>query len=42
MAEKRPTKKELTDAGRKLQGPRTPETQERKAAQTLRKAHKAK
>ena len=42
MAEKKPSKKELSDAGRKLQNPRTPETQERKAAQTLRKGHKGK
>jgi hypothetical protein len=34
---KKPTKKQLSDAGKKLRNPRTPEKQERKAAQTLRK-----
>ena len=37
---KRPTKKQLSDAGKKLRNPRTPEKQERKAAQTLRKGRK--
>jgi hypothetical protein len=34
---KKPTKKQLSDAGKKLRNPRTPEKQERKAAKTLRK-----
>jgi hypothetical protein len=42
VADKKPTKKELSDAGRQLQNPRTPEKQERKSAQVLRKGHKAK
>ena len=37
---KKPTKKQLSEAGRKLQNPRTPEKKERKAAQTLRKGRK--
>ncbi len=40
MAEKKPTKKELSEAGRKLQNPRTRESEERKAAQTLRQGRK--
>jgi len=35
MAPKRPTKAELSEAGRALQNPRTPEKQETKAAKTL-------
>jgi hypothetical protein len=38
---KKPTKKELSDAGRKLRNPRTREKEERKAAQTLRKGRKS-
>jgi hypothetical protein len=33
----KPTKKELSEAGKKLQNPHTREANERKAAQTLRK-----
>ncbi len=40
MAEKKPTKKELSEAGRKLQNPRTRESEERKTAQTLRQGRK--
>lgn len=40
MPEKKPTKQELSDAGKKLQDPHTRETDERKAAQTLRRGHK--
>lgn len=40
MAAKRPTRKELSDAGRKLQNPRTRETEESKAARTLQKGRK--
>lgn len=40
MAEKKPTKKELSEAGKKLQSPRTREVEERKAAQSLRKGRK--
>lgn len=40
MTDKKPTKQQLSDAGRKLQNPHTRETEERKAAQTLRKGHK--
>ena len=42
MADKKPTKKQLSDAGQALQNPRTPEKQERKAAQVLRKGRKGK
>jgi len=35
MAPKRPTKAELSKAGKALQNPRTPEKQETKAAKTL-------
>lgn len=41
MAEKKPTKKDLSEAGKKLQNPRTREAEERKAAQTLRKGRKS-
>ncbi len=37
---KKPTKKQLRDAGKKLGNPRTPEKKERKAAQTLRQGRK--
>ncbi len=37
---KKPSKKQLSDAGKKLRNPRTPEKKERKAAQTLRKGRK--
>lgn len=37
---KKPTKKELSDAGKKLQNPRTREKDESKAAKTLRKGRK--
>jgi hypothetical protein len=40
MPDKKPTKKELSDAGKKLQNPHTREVDERKAAQTLRKGRK--
>lgn len=40
MAETKPTKKELSEAGKKLQDPHTREKDERKAAQTLRKGRK--
>ena len=36
----KPSKKELSDAGRKLQNPHTREKDERKAVQTLRKGRK--
>jgi hypothetical protein len=39
---KRPTKKQLSEAGKKLQNPRTRETEESKAARTLRKGRKGK
>jgi len=42
MAPKKPSKEQLSKAGEKLQNPRTPEKQERKAAQTLRKGRKPK
>jgi len=42
MAEKKPSKEELRKAGEKLRNPRTPEKEERKAAQTLRQGHKKK
>jgi hypothetical protein len=38
---KKPTKKQLSDAGRKLQNPRTREKDESKAAKTLRKGRKS-
>jgi hypothetical protein len=38
---KRPTKKQLSDAGKKLQNPRTREKDESKAAKTLRKGRKS-
>ncbi len=37
---KKPTKQELSKAGKTLQNPRTREKDERKAAQTLRKGRK--
>lgn len=37
---KKPTKKELSKAGKDLQNPDTPEKKEHKAAQTLRKGRK--
>jgi len=37
---KKPSKKQLSNAGKKLQNPRTPEKKERKTAQTLRKGRK--
>ncbi len=39
MADK-PTKKELSEAGKKLQNPHTREANERKAAQTLRRGRR--
>jgi hypothetical protein len=41
MPKKKPTQKQLSDAGKKLQNPRTPEKEERKAAQTLRRGRKS-
>jgi hypothetical protein len=38
---KKPTKKELSDAGKKLQNPRTREKDEPAAARTLRKGRKS-
>jgi len=35
MPSKRPSKKQLSDAGRRLQNPRTPEKEETRAAKTL-------
>ncbi len=40
MAEKKPTKKELSEAGKKLQNLRTHESEEPKAARTLRQGRK--
>lgn len=40
MGEKKPTKKELSEAGKKLQDPRTRESEEGKAAQKLRQGRK--
>jgi hypothetical protein len=40
MPPKKPTKKQLSDAGRALQNPRTPEKKEPAAAKTLRKGRK--
>jgi hypothetical protein len=37
---KKPTKKQLSDAGKKLRNPRTPEKEESRAAKTLRKGRK--
>jgi hypothetical protein len=37
MAVKKPTQAQLSAAGKKLQDPRTPEKEECRAAQTLRK-----
>lgn len=39
---KKPTKKQLSDAGRKLQNPRTREVDETKAAKTLAAGRKRK
>lgn len=36
----KPTKKQLSEAGKKLRDPHTRETKEREAAQTLRKGRK--
>ena len=36
----KPTKKDLSEAGKKLRNPHTRETEERKAAQTLRKGRR--
>jgi hypothetical protein len=38
---KKPTTRQLSDAGRKLQNPRTREKDESKAAKTLRKGRKS-
>jgi len=38
---KKPTKKQLSDAGKKLQNPRTREKDESKAAKTLRRGRKS-
>lgn len=38
---KKPTKKQLSDAGKKLQNPHTREKDESKAAKTLRKGRKS-
>lgn len=38
---KKPTRKQLSDAGKKLQNPRTREKDESKAAKTLRKGRKS-
>lgn len=40
MAPKKPTKKQLSDAGKALQNPRTPEKKESGAARVLRKGRK--
>jgi hypothetical protein len=37
---KKPTKKQLSDAGKALQNPRTPEKKESEAAKTLRRGRK--
>jgi hypothetical protein len=42
MAAKKPTKDQLSDAGRKLQNPRTREKNETKAAKTLAAGRKKK
>jgi hypothetical protein len=42
MAAKKPTKGQLSDAGRKLQNPRTREKDETKAAKTLAAGRKKK
>jgi hypothetical protein len=38
---KKPTKKELSNAGKALRNPRTPEKKESQAAKTLRKGRKS-
>ena len=38
---KKPTKKQLSDAGKALRNPRTPEKKESQAAKTLRKGRKS-
>lgn len=38
---KKPTKKQPSEAGKRLRDPRTPEKEERKAAQTLRRGRKS-
>jgi hypothetical protein len=38
----KPTKKELSQAGKDLRNPRTPEKRESEAARTLREGHKPK
>lgn len=40
MAEKKPSKSELSKAGKDLRNPRTPEKRETEAAKTLRKGRK--
>jgi hypothetical protein len=42
MASKKPSTKQLSTAGRKLQNPRTPEKEETKAAKTLAAGRKRK
>jgi hypothetical protein len=37
---KKPTKKQLSDAGKALRNPRTPEKKESQAAKTLRRGRK--
>jgi hypothetical protein len=41
MAPKKPTKAELSKAGKDLQNPHTPEKKESEAARTLRKGRKS-
>jgi len=38
---KKPTKKQLSDAGKALRNPRTPEKKESSAAKTLRRGRKS-
>jgi hypothetical protein len=38
---KKPTKKQLSDAGKALRNPRTPEKKESQAAKTLRRGRKS-
>lgn len=40
MAPKKPTKEELSKAGKDLRNPRTPEKRETEAAKTLRKGRR--
>jgi hypothetical protein len=42
MADKKPTKEELSKAGKDLQNPRTPEKRETEAARTLQRGAKKK